>query len=683
MNNITAALTKLEWTILNNLANDWECPATICPEAVSQKKGDRMKKSFAVLAVLAGLLIVTAVGAAPTKITLLHVNDTHSHLAPFGPKDLNLNGTLGGLSKAASVIVAEKASKPSAIFVHGGDFMHGDFFFNEYLGVAELELLQALGLDVMVLGNHEFDLGPDFLSEVLSATWPTGGNFPILSTNLVLTKYPVLGNWVTTDPTLIKEVDGVKVGFFGLTTPFVINALPAPAVLRADLAVVASESVQALQAQGAQVVICLAHLGLDLSRQIAAAVPGINVIVNAHDHVELAQPEEIGSPGDGTTLIVSAGAYYRWVGRLTLAVDGDVVSLVDYQLIDIDQNVPEAPEVAAVVQALEAGIVARYGDVYHTGLAKASGTIPVSVNPACPERDTPVGDLWTDAYRARTGTDIAVEVNGYLDEPLPNGILVGADIFRVNSGGLPDFDANTGALRVAPSRLATFILSGAQLVQALETALIASEDTFPQVSGMNFDYDLSRPPGQRVIVESIRVQGLGLQADHPYTLTVNEVVLMFLPLLGISVQDPQVLSDVGFEAVRDLVESRGLIQPLLEGRIRDVSMIDNTPPQITGISANPSVLWPPNHKMVGVTVNYNSTDNCGQPTCQIGSVTSNESISSSDFAIMDSHHVNLLAERKEKGSGRIYTITINCEDTSGNSSSQAVMVTVPHDQGKK
>ncbi|HUJ26275.1 MAG TPA: bifunctional UDP-sugar hydrolase/5'-nucleotidase [Myxococcales bacterium] len=522
---------------------------------------------------LAALLVARLAGAAPTQITLLHVNDTHSHLAPFGPKNLQLSGTVGGLTKAASIIAAERAADPSALFVHGGDLMHGDFFFTEYLGVPELQLLQALGLDAMVLGNHEFDFGPDFLAAVLNAAWPAGGNFPILSTNLDLTAYPLLANWVTTDASFIKDVKGVKVGFFGLTTPFEINELPAPAVLKTDLAGVAADSVAALRGKGAQVVICLAHLGLPLSRQLAAGVPGIDVIVNAHDHVALEAPEQIERPGGGVTLVVSAGDYYRWVGRLTLSVDGDAVKLGSYRLIEVDRRVPELPEVAATVRALEAGIVQRYGDVYRRPWALALGEIPVDADPARPGRDTAIGDLWTDAYRARTGTDIAIEVNGYLDEPLPPGVVVGADVFRSNSGGLPAFDPVSGAMRVAPFHLATVVLSGAELVQALDTALAASGDTFPQVSGMRFDFDSRLPAGQQVLVDSVRVQGRRLQLDRQYTVTVNEVVLMFLPLLGIPVHDPQVRTDVAFEAARDLIRARVLLLPLAEGRIRDVSLV--------------------------------------------------------------------------------------------------------------
>ncbi len=113
-----------------------------------------------------------------------------------------------------------------------------------------------------------------------------------------------------------------------------------------------------------------------------------------------------------------------------------------------------------------------------------------------------------------------------------------------------------------------------------------------------------------------------------------------------------------------------------------VSVVDTTPPTITAVSASPNVLWPPNHKMVDVTINYSATDICSQPACRISSVTGNEPISNSDYAILDAHHVNLSADRLGSGNGRIYTIGVTCTDASGNSSNQTVNVAVPHDQSR-
>jgi hypothetical protein len=114
-----------------------------------------------------------------------------------------------------------------------------------------------------------------------------------------------------------------------------------------------------------------------------------------------------------------------------------------------------------------------------------------------------------------------------------------------------------------------------------------------------------------------------------------------------------------------------------------VTVLDTTPPVISQAFATPSEIWPPNKKMVNVTVNYNSTDNCGQAACRITSVTSNEPITTSDYAIVDAHHVKLSADRLGNGNGRIYTIGVTCTDASGNSSTQTTTVTIPHDQGKK
>jgi uncharacterized repeat protein (TIGR01451 family) len=116
----------------------------------------------------------------------------------------------------------------------------------------------------------------------------------------------------------------------------------------------------------------------------------------------------------------------------------------------------------------------------------------------------------------------------------------------------------------------------------------------------------------------------------------------------------------------------------------------NPPPIITGVSVDKPVLWPPNHKLVNVTVSYKVTDNCPLPanSCTL-SVTSNEPINgtgdgntSPDWIILDAHHVQLRAERVGKGNGRIYTITITCTDSGGNSSSRSATVSVPHDHRK-
>lgn len=117
----------------------------------------------------------------------------------------------------------------------------------------------------------------------------------------------------------------------------------------------------------------------------------------------------------------------------------------------------------------------------------------------------------------------------------------------------------------------------------------------------------------------------------------------------------------------------------------------NPPPTITNATADPSILWPPNHRMVNVTVSYDVTDNCALPlgSCAL-SVTSNEPVfghgsghTSPDWTVVDDHHVLLRAERQGNGNGRIYTTTITCTDSGGNSSDEQVEVVVPHNIGRR
>jgi hypothetical protein len=120
-----------------------------------------------------------------------------------------------------------------------------------------------------------------------------------------------------------------------------------------------------------------------------------------------------------------------------------------------------------------------------------------------------------------------------------------------------------------------------------------------------------------------------------------------------------------------------------------VTVNDTEAPVITDVGVSRSLLWPPNHKLVKIAVNYKDHDNCDPaPTCSLA-VASNEAVNglgdgstSPDWKVVDAHNVMLRAERSGRGNGRIYTITITCTDLSGNSTSTDVTVCVPHDRGR-
>jgi hypothetical protein len=116
-----------------------------------------------------------------------------------------------------------------------------------------------------------------------------------------------------------------------------------------------------------------------------------------------------------------------------------------------------------------------------------------------------------------------------------------------------------------------------------------------------------------------------------------------------------------------------------------VTVVDTTPPTVGDVAATPNVLWPPNHKMVEVTLSYTATDSCGAVSNAL-SVVSNESSdgpgdgTAPDWVVKDSHRVQLRAERSGTGTGRVYMITVTSTDTAGNSSTRTATVTVPKNE---
>lgn len=511
------------------------------------------------------LCLLTFVFAQGTTITLLHVNDTHSHLDAFGPKDASLNGTLGGIAKAASVIGTVRATEPNVLLLHSGDFMVGDFFFNKYFGIPELQMMKQLGFDAMTVGNHEFDLGSNVLALALSTAFPSDP-IPIVSANLDLSGYPPLQSFI--QPSIMKTIDGVKIGIFGLTTPNPLNN-PYPVIISEDIFTIAAQQVSALRTAGAQVVICLSHFGIYYDKIIAYYVPGINFIVGGHDHYLFEQPITVPhSSGSWTTQILQAGEYYKNIGKLSFTVDGGNVTVNNYQILSVDASVPAFPPLQAVVDDLKFGIVAQYGDVYFTPIGNAVKDLNEVADPNSAFKDTPLGNLVTDAFRAKTGTKIAITANGLIAEKIYAGPIVGADVFRPLSYGY-DVEAGLGF------RIATFDIRGSELKRAMEIAfsqIDVSEDYYLQVSGMVFKYSPKKPSGNRIVFGSIKINGKQLIPVSKYSVTVSTGMLYLLTTLGVNVENVQLLPDFEYHVVKGFIANLNNVNYNIEGRVQDMSI---------------------------------------------------------------------------------------------------------------
>jgi len=503
--------------------------------------------------------------AQNTVVTLVHVNDTHSHLDATGPRDFHLDGTVGGLAKAAGVITDIRNHNPNVLLLHAGDVFTGDFFFNKFWGIAEFQLMQKLGFDAMTVGNHEFDLGPGMLAYSLNPSNGLPGlpsfSLPLLSANLDFThcsspECAYLKNRIS--PAVLKTVGGLKIGIFGMTVPnnpttqsgdVVILGGDDPTVLFG----IAGTQVTTLRAQGAQVVVCLSHLGFLYDQALAASVPGIDIIVGGHDHYEFSQPLAWDRPGGGKTYYIQAGSHYEKVGKMRFTFNQGIKH-IEYSLIPVDRNVQPQPEYGAIVETLKAQIVQQWGDVYHKPASFALADITIYNGKGNPIRDTGMGNLVTDALRARTGTDIAITANGLIAEGISRGAIVGSDIFRPLS-----YVENTTALGLD---LVTFKIDALNLITGIEATLSMlgiNEDFLLQVSGMRFAYDPTKPVGQRVILPLVFIGGKPLNPAKLYTVTANVGVAALLPMLGVKVSDEQFVGQTDYAVLKDYIAQRPLL----------------------------------------------------------------------------------------------------------------------------
>jgi 5'-nucleotidase len=526
-----------------------------------------MRARFSIL--LIGILVVAGIPdstlAQVDTLTVIHINDTHSHLVPYGPKDKNGDcfGTLGGIARAATYIGGIQATEENVLFLHAGDVFVGDLMFNKYFGVPEFQLLAQLGCDALTLGNHEFDLTPEMLTIALTeAGFPIPG-FDILSANLDLSQTPDLDALV--QPYTIREVGNLTIGIFGLTTETTNDfSMPDPVVITSCIEG-AVASVTALAPQ-CDLIIALTHLGLDVDALIAQNVPGIDLIVGGHSHDETTAPVGVTNPTGGTTWIVQAGEFYSLVGNLKIAYSPAGVEILSYQLLPVDNTVPEVPEVAAVVDVLIQGLEAdpRYGPVYTEVIAGAAVDIERTLLEGDRRKDTALGNLITDAYRDETETDIALDVWGFISQHLYAGPLCGADIFQAIPYG---FDLESGL----GFNIVTFELTGQELWAGLEfTTMMAPimQDLYIQVSGMSFQYDPSAPDSQKV--NWVLIGDEPLDPTAVYTITTNSGVSALLYLAGL---EPQNFQDTGlteYHVVRDYIVENSPIYYEVEGRILEV-----------------------------------------------------------------------------------------------------------------
>ena len=410
------------------------------------------------------------------KTVILHSNDVH--------------GAIDLYAAMASLKADYEAQGAEVILADAGDYSQGTVYVSVHKGADAVAMMNATGYDVATIGNHEFDYGYAQLAENMKAA-----KFKVLCADVL----DADGKTIF-DANTIIEKGGVKIGFFGLETPEA-QTKANPKLIEGlkflagkdgkELYACAAEQVKALKEQGADLVVCLSHLGIDGSSEpytsydLAANVEGIDFIIDGHSHSVI-------TAGPNGEAIQSTGTAFANIGVITIdnatkqivgnelkaiwhkeQVEGKDVTVVDYKTRD--------EKVAAAAKAIIDPIDQAYGEKFAVSKVTLNGAKAPDGNR---DSETNLGDLITDAMLWKIRTDAALEVDPEMVVAITNGGGIRA---TVKAGDITKKDINT----VLPfgNTLAVVYVTGAELLEALEASTFCTPESlggFPQAAGVTF-----------------------------------------------------------------------------------------------------------------------------------------------------------------------------------------------------
>ena len=430
-----------------------------------------MRKFLSVLLAMAMVLSLTVTSfAADTaadakaemagKTVILHTNDVH--------------GAVEGYAYIAQLKADYEAKGAEVILVDAGDFSQGTTYVSSTKGADAVTMMNAAGYDVVTLGNHDFDYGYAQLKENMSKA-----KFKVVCADV----FNEDGTPIFDASYTYTTKSGVKVGFFGMETPET-QTKANPALIKgltfADkdaFTKAAADQVAALK--DADVVICLAHLGVDAesapyrSTDLYAAVKGIDFIVDGHSHTVMTKGEK-GEP------IQSTGTAFKNIG--VIVIDDASKKIESNSLYEIKEDTAKDATVAAAAKVIVDRVNNEYGVKFATSKVELNGAKAPNGNR---DVETNNGDLITDAMRWKVlQNKDGLTVNEDHVVAITNGGGIRAAIAK---GDVTKKDINT----VLPfgNTVAVVYVTGEQLLEALEASTFSTPTAvggFPQVSGINF-----------------------------------------------------------------------------------------------------------------------------------------------------------------------------------------------------
>lgn len=453
----------------------------------------------------------------------------------------------GGFPKLMSLLKQERAANPNTLTTFGGDLISPSILSALTQGSQMIELMDAVGLQYAVPGNHEFDFGPAVFAQHIKASEAVW-----LAANL----RRVDGNPIEgiVDHAMV-EIDGMKIGMFGVITPETVTlSSPGDVYLFSDPVATARSQVETLKAQGADFIVAFTHLDWEKDRDLARQVPGIGLVLAGHDHIAA-------SMFVGDTLLVQAGEEAYWLAVVDVVLEyvekrGKKTLVTNYEWhMRSTLGVEGDAGIAAQVQA--------YNDLLDAKLNIVVGKTAMRLD--------------TRRETVRTGESAFANV---IADAMR--VSVDADVALTNGGGIRGDTVYESGTDITRKMVLTELpfgnvtvkleISGKVLLAALENGVAKVENIrgqFPHVSGMSYVFDPAQPVGHRIV--SVKVGNEVLDPEAMYTLATNDYVARggdnFGMLRGLKRLIDTSAGTLMASAVMHYIESRGTIAPQLEGRI--------------------------------------------------------------------------------------------------------------------
>ena len=477
-------------------------------------------------------------------LRILHWNDFHAHNVPFEATTTDsttgkkLAYKVGGAGNFLGYLKQFGKGRNDVAVLNAGDNFQGTPISSLTYGRSQIELMNITNPDAMALGNHEFDYGLQHLRDDMSIA-----NFPILAANL----YDSTTGKTFAAATLVKQFDKVRVGFIGLLPPDLPILTMKQNLTRTgmlDIDSVVSTQIKNLRRDDkVDLIVIISHMGVEQDTMLASRHNDIDVIVGGHTHMALFKPIK-----KNRTVVVQAGSWGRYVGKLDLIVDLEGDSVLNYagELIETKLGMYGIDSVAeAKALALE-GVVAKE-------LNEVIGTLAVEWKRSF-TKESNIGNWEADVMREFGHPDIALVNSGSLRKNMSPGPITKRDMWEMNPF------SNT---------FVKFSITGRSLMQMLEWQA-AKKGELMQISGLRYAYDSDKPAGNKVLEAT--VGGKPIEPDRSYSIVTNNYVTGHLPeLLGLD--DPSIvltdLSVVDRDVMIDFIRRQRIISSKIEGRIVD------------------------------------------------------------------------------------------------------------------